>query len=171
MDEVNPYSATGLCRSNGTGAPEGSDAMRDDRPKYPFPGIVLIVVLVIGVVVGVFWLRSGPSWRLSVATKGAESTVTVTTTASEDPVYSVVIKGWRTRRPIIHVSRTHAATDKAIGVETLFSDETVPPGRWTLKVDGVKFDIMPARLIVNDSFECAPGKTLEMEIDEEGSRR
>ena len=139
------------------------------QPKHV--GILLIIILVAGVAFAALWLISGPTWQISAGTTGGESTITVTTSASQNPVYTVIIEGWRVRHPISHVSRAQAANDEAIGIETLSWDETMPPGRWTLKVDGVKLDIMPARLVVNDSLECAPGNRMKLRYGELGRLR
>ena len=127
----------------------------------------LILILATGVIATGIWLRSRPSWRLSAQRTDKGSIITVTTTASEDPVYRVVIKGWQISQPISRLSRDQVAASSTGEVETLFWDDTVPPGRWTLRVGGVKVDVMEARLVVNDSLECGPGGTLEVDVGQQ----
>ena len=131
--------------------------------KARFPELILIVSVLAALAAAV-WLRSGPSWRLSAERTADGSRLTVTTTATVEPVYTVVIKGWSIGQPIGQLSPSDVSNGKAGEVETVFSDETVPPGRWTLKVEDIKLDIMLARLVVNDSLECGPGEILELEI-------
>ena len=47
-------------------------------------------------------------------------------------------------------------------VQTVFHDQTVPPGRWTLNLNGTKLDIMEARIILNHKIEGGPSDILEV---------
>jgi hypothetical protein len=104
------------------------------------------------------WRRSQPSWRLSAEAREGDSVVTVTTTASDEPTYTVVIKGWKIGQPFQKLLRTETASIGAI--KTVSFDDTIPPGAWSVKIGDVKMNVMPARLVVNDAEEFDPGEKI-----------
>jgi hypothetical protein len=133
----------------------------------------IVFILVISVFVSIFigtrcWLSSLPSWQLSVERKDSGSIITISMTKSEGPIYKVIINGWRVSQPFNRLLLRETIPMRE--VETTFVDDDVPPGRWTLTVGGIKLDIMPARLIVNNSLVCKPGETLLIET-EQGKKR
>ncbi len=49
------------------------------------------------------------------------------------------------------------------GIETLFFDETMTPGRWTFVVTHTTIDVMIRKAIVDERWELAPGDTLVLQ--------
>jgi hypothetical protein len=133
------------------------------QPKIVFLIVVCVSLLFLLLGVVGFWLHSRPQWQLTTANTATGVMVTLTNTDSPAPIYTVHIKGDSIRVPISHLLRTQV---RSPDVTTLFYDETVPPGRWTLKVNRTKVDIMPARIIVDDEAEGDPGSHLEIESRE-----
>jgi hypothetical protein len=123
------------------------------------------IVIIIGIAIlicTIMWYRSWkqslPSWQLSLRWDNSDSIITVNNTKSENPIYKVIIRGKKIKQPFNRLFREETVSVNEI--ETIFWDDTTPPGRWTLKIENVKLDIMPARLVVNDSIECEPGENI-----------
>jgi hypothetical protein len=96
--------------------------------------LIVVCVSLLFVLLGAvgFWLHSRPRWQLTTANTATGVMVTVTNTDSPVPIYTVHIRGGSIRQPISNRLRTQV---RAPDVMTLFYDETVPPGRWTLEVN------------------------------------
>jgi hypothetical protein len=131
----------------------------------PFPLISLIILAMLAGFIfslaGMFaWLRSRPSWVLSAENSPAGLIVEVHQSDAQVPTYVAVLKGKTMAREFSRLKREELSPADAT---TLFYDETVKPGRWTLNLDRTKVDIMPSRLIIDDNGELRPGQRTEID--------
>ena len=133
--------------------------------------IVIAILAASTVIVEIVYLHSRPKWQLSASNANGGATVMVSTTSDAGSVYTVHIKGLRIQQPFHELTPRQAEVAPVPGVHTLFCDETLAPGRWTLQLEQVKLDIMPARLVVNDKYECGPKESLEITADQQEHNR
>ena len=123
--------------------------------------IAFVFVSVSAFFVWIFvYIRSRPNWQLSAKNTPIGVKVTVTLTDSPTPVYTILIAHGSVRHPFTNRKRTEINSPD---VQTVFHDQTVPPGRWTLNLNGTKLDIMEARIIVNDEIEGGPSDIVEVQ--------
>ena len=128
--------------------------------------IVFLVIcsLLLVIAVGI-WFRLGPKWQLSLSRENDKTIFTITTTKSPKPIYEVRTKGTLNLIPFTKLTRNEIEMDKSRNVKTLFYDDTLQPGRWTVQIENIKLDIMPAYIVVNEQFECNPGEYIELDKD------
>ena len=105
------------------------------------------------------YLSSRPRWQLTVSNSANGLTVTIGTTASPTPVYTVLINGSSIQTPITTADRENLDSSE---VTTLHYDATAPPGRWTVDVKGTKLDILEHKIIINDQIQGVPAQVLEV---------
>ncbi len=122
-------------------------------------GVAAAVLLVAMLVVVRVWIDSRPHWLLTTANTPMGFAVTITDTSSSSPFYVVRVKGGAIKTPTTRSLPSEVASPD---VTTVFYDATIPPGRWTFRVNGTKVDVMPARIIVNDRIEGAPGSDIQV---------
>jgi len=114
-------------------------------------------VVIMGLVVGVltFYLFSRPSWELSASNSSEGVVVDIYLTDQPVPTYTTLLRDRRITSEVSRVNRVDLPVD--IG-STIFHDETLRPGRWTVEIAGEKLDIMPRALVLKDGTEIMPGR-------------
>jgi hypothetical protein len=127
--------------------------------------IGLVTCFAISLIVAIVWFRSGPQWQLSIDNTNDATVFTITTTDSTSHVYEVRVNEMSSDNQIHNLTRSACENGKIARIKTLFYDETLKPGRWTVQIDDLKLDIMEARLTVNDKIDCLPGGNLELNKD------
>lgn len=114
-------------------------------------------VAIMGLVVGVliFYLFSRPSWELSASNSNDGVVVEIYLTGQSIPTYTTLLRDRRVTSEVSRVNRVDLPLN--IG-STIFHDETLRPGRWTVKIAGEKLDIMPRALVLKDGTEIMPSR-------------
>lgn len=116
--------------------------------------VLLIVVCFIIPLLGFAWLVNWtfnrPRWELSAKNVEAGVHIEIFKQNEANPTYSTVLIQRKISRNIERVTIDDLPPE--IG-ETIFTDESLKPGRWTLVIDGVEVDIMPARLVIDRKTE------------------
>lgn len=114
---------------------------------------VILGVLLLGYVALLVWLFDRPRWQLSATNTAAGIQIEVYKEGEVSPTYSTLLPNHQVKQALHRV--TIDELPAGIG-KTTHSDETLKPGRWTLQLDGIELDIMPARLIIDRDTELAP---------------
>ena len=127
--------------------------------------IGLVACFAISIIAAIVWFRSGSQWQLSIDNTNGATVFTITTTDSTSHVYEVRVNEMSGANQIHNLTRSACETGKIAGIKTLFYDETLKPGRWTVQIDDIKLDIMEARLTVDDEIDCLPGGRLNLNKD------
>lgn len=148
--------------------PDKATERTSGRPAFgsgqrPIPRILVVLSLLVMIALTVAgmraWLDSRPNWVLTAKNTSAGLVLEVHESAAPTPTYVVVLQGQRVPREFSRVGRQELDPAAA---NTVFFDETLKPGRWTLRLDRTKIDIMEARLVINDRTELKPGQTMEI---------
>ena len=114
---------------------------------------VVIVALVVGALT--FYLYSRPSWELSASNFDEGVVVEIYLTDEPVPTYTTLLLDREITSEVSRISRVDLPLD--IG-STIFHDETLRPGRWTIDIAGEKIDIMERALILEDGTEIKPSR-------------
>src|SRR5687768_4548666 len=111
---------------------------RGQRPVSRILVVLSLLVLVALLLLGMrAWLDSRPNWVLTAKNTPAGLVVEVHQSDSPTPTYVAVLKGQRVPREFSRIGRKEL--NPALGTTTFF-DETLKPGRWTVRLDGTKID-------------------------------
>jgi hypothetical protein len=118
----------------------------------------IVVAAAFGVMAGAViamrvWLASRPAWYLSAHNVGNGVVIEVYKGHQAKPTYSTLLKRCSIPHDIDRLPQQQLPS--AVGT-TLFSDETIRPGRWTVVVAGEKLDIMERAMILGDGTEVPP---------------
>ena len=109
------------------------------------------------------WLKSRPRWELSAVNSEKGVEISVFLKGKNQPVHSTMLEG----REIAHDVHRVTVNELPPGIgESTFVDETIPPGRWVLTIDGVELDIMESRFLV----ETGEAKTIDIDDTAEGNQ-
>lgn len=113
-------------------------------------GLLLGVLITMAAIVVLFWIwqESQPEWCLSARNSVDGVVVEVFKGSQELPTHSTILKGRAIPRDVERLVQEELPVE--IG-KTIFSDETLRPGRWTLVLGGVKLDIMERAMVVEDA--------------------
>ena len=125
--------------------------------------LVLVLILLILGLVGLFLidLASRPQWELSVSNTASGAEVVVTQEDSATPVYTVQLIGVSINAPISRRTRKQL---QSRDVETTFFDDTIRPGRWTIRIHGITLDFMERGIDVNGTIHGVRGDVLTVEV-------
>lgn len=126
------------------------------RPRWlPIVYVVFVVlaVFVVPLVAGILWLGSRPSWLFSASNSPEGVVVQVYRGEATEPTYTALLNAKTIPSDIDRVRLSNLPAD--IGTTT-FADETVRPGRWTLRLADTELDIMERAMIIDGKREIAP---------------
>jgi hypothetical protein len=121
---------------------------------------LLLPVMIVSLFIWVFVdLAHRPHWLLTARNSADGLVVEVHKSDASSPTYVAILKGHALAREF---SRLDRQAFNRIGETTISFDETVKPGEWTVLLDGVRLQIMEARLVVNGDLELTPGQTAQI---------
>lgn len=96
------------------------------------------------------WMQSQPYWELSARNSFEGVLVEVYQSDQSEPTYKTLLSGESIPQELTRVRADDASTE---GIQTLFYDGTIRPGRWTVMVSKNKIDVMQRAMILNDKEE------------------
>ena len=114
---------------------------------------IAAVLIAISMIAVHRWIATRPAWLLSARNTADGVIVEVHKEHESEATYSTLLEGCSLDHDVWRMNRQDLP--EAIGTTT-FSDETIPPGRWTVVLGGVRLDIMERALILEDGTEIRP---------------
>ena len=119
-----------------------------------FVPISLTLVIVVTTVVGmVAWMSARPSWQISARNSPQGVVLDVYKSNAARPTYSTVLAGQRITTEVERVERMKLPNELG---KTTFHDETLRPGRWTVRLNETEVDITERALIIDRSTTITP---------------
>jgi hypothetical protein len=116
--------------------------------------IIIALVIIATPIVAMFaWMSSRPSWQISARNSPQGVVIDVYKSNASQPTFTTVLTGQTINTEVERMARLELPN--AIG-ETIFHDETLRPGRWTVVLNKTELDIMESALIVDRKTEIAP---------------
>ncbi len=121
------------------------------RSKNRVLGAATIGITLLGALILV--MRAGGAWSLSATNTDAGVEVNVFQGSKSAPTFTTVLPGHSIPQSLDRVTRDELPP--GVG-QTTFVDVTMAPGRWTVDLNGVELDIMPARMTIDGTNNIAP---------------
>ena len=115
--------------------------------------MIATVVLATPIVAMFAWMSSRPSWQITARNTPQGVVIDVYKSNASQPTFTTVLAGQTVHTEVERISRLELPN--AIG-ETIFQDETLRPGRWTVVLNKTELDIMERALIVDRKTEITP---------------
>ena len=112
--------------------------------------LVLVAAPVIGVVA---WMSARPSWQVSARNSPQGVVVDVYKSNAARPTYTTVLAGQRISTEVERATQMNLPPE--LGT-TIFYDDTLRPGRWTVVVNKTELDIMERAMTVDRGTELKP---------------
>ncbi|QDU91230.1 hypothetical protein Pla175_46500 [Pirellulimonas nuda] len=117
------------------------------------PILVVLVIVAVCVAALIAWRASSPVWQMSARNSPNGVVVEVYKSGAAQPTYATVLTGKTIGADVDRATRQNLPAALAT---TVFYDDTMRPGRWTVAISGTTLDIMEHALIINGATQLTP---------------